>query len=367
MDMPKALPWGFFTYIIRGLKLGCKISFMRAIGYKTTQYLFFVLSLVCAMVMNSSAAFAVPGFFGGLNSCGGGADGGGPLSGTIGGLICNLGAQFSMFPYLFDLIAYIAGLGFMTWGILKAVKHVDAPSQVPISDSIKFIIAAAFFLTAPTLVYYLLRTFGLDSAYSAEATGFASIEGGEEGTLDHMLGSFAANIYSPMLFMFRVFTFIAGIIVLLVAINRITKGFNEGPRGPLGVGTMMHFVLAAVLFATPQMLGAVTESIFGTNQIVTYAAVASTSLGLPEDISVRADTILTSVELFLIIIGIISFIRGWFLLKSATDGNSQASVMQAITHIIAGVIAVNIGPFMNAVQTTFGLGSHGMVFNAVGG
>lgn len=329
---------------------------MRVYGVHNIQNVFVILVMACLCLLNASPAYALNYGFGA--SCGGP-----DIANTLGGMICNLANEFYYIPSLLDIISYILGLGFMVYGITRAVKHVDSPSQVPISDPIKMIMAAAFFLTAPTFMWYVIRSFGIDEAYSVtKETGFFDpVDPEATGTIDSMLGSFAANVYDPMLFMFSVFTYIAGVMVLLTAIHRITKGFDQGPKGPLGLGTMMHFVTASALIAAPQMLGVLSESIFGTASIKTFVGLGS--MGMDQDITLRAQSIITSIELFLIIIGIISFIRGWFLLKSAADGSGQASMLQAFTHIIAGVVAVNIGPFMNAVQKTFNITSYDVIFH----
>ena len=62
------------------------------------------------------------------------------------------------------------------------------------------------------------------------------------------------------------------------------------------------------------------------------------------------------------IIGYISFLRGFFILKEVAEGGGQASLMAAVTHIFGGALAVNLGPLMNAVQSTLGLGTYGVVF-----
>ena len=62
------------------------------------------------------------------------------------------------------------------------------------------------------------------------------------------------------------------------------------------------------------------------------------------------------------ILGWISFIRGWFILRDVAEGNQQASMMAAMTHIFGGALAVNLGPVLNAVQETFGLTAVGIEF-----
>jgi len=73
--------------------------------------------------------------------------------------------------------------------------------------------------------------------------------------------------------------------------------------------------------------------------------------------------VITSVLKFVILIGLISFVRGLFIIRSVAEGNQQASMMAGVTHIVAGSVAVNLGPLINAVQTTLGITAYGITFS----
>lgn len=283
---------------------------------------------------------------------------------SLGDAITGMAEGFTNMDRVATVIAYMLGLGFGLYAIPKFVQHVDNPRQVPLTDPMKMILAATFFLAAPAFANALIRTFKFHEISEISGTGFAEMTsgGGEGFSLDALLGNLATDIYNPMLTLFGVFSYIAGLFILLIAIYRLTTSAQQGPKGPVGIGTAMHFVVAAVLLSAPQALGALSETIFGDSAVKTYVSMSFLS-DAGADIQARADAIMSAIISFLIIIGIISFLRGWFLLKAATDGNSQASVMSAITHIVAGVLAVNIGPLMMAVQTTFNVGSSGVTFN----
>jgi hypothetical protein len=65
----------------------------------------------------------------------------------------------------------------------------------------------------------------------------------------------------------------------------------------------------------------------------------------------------------MIIIGIISFIRGWFIIRDVAEGNQQASMMAGATHIIGGALAINLGPILAAVQNTLGITGVGLAIS----
>ena len=67
----------------------------------------------------------------------------------------------------------------------------------------------------------------------------------------------------------------------------------------------------------------------------------------------RAQNAMWGVFAFLRIVGYISFIRGLFILRGATEGASNASIMAAVTHIGAGAMLANGLAFADRVQRTF--------------
>ena len=49
-------------------------------------------------------------------------------------------------------------------------------------------------------------------------------------------------------------------------------------------------------------------------------------------------------------------------MRGVAEGSQQASVMSGVTHLIAGALAVNLGPLLNAVQVTLGITGYGIAF-----
>jgi hypothetical protein len=62
------------------------------------------------------------------------------------------------------------------------------------------------------------------------------------------------------------------------------------------------------------------------------------------------------------VLGWISFIRGWFIIRDVAEGSQQASLMAGLTHLFGGALAINLGPVLNAAQTTLGLTAYGVNF-----
>lgn len=55
------------------------------------------------------------------------------------------------------------------------------------------------------------------------------------------------------------------------------------------------------------------------------------------------------------LVGSISFIRGWFMLSHLAEQSQQNTLGKALTHIIGGIMAINIQGTINVIQGTLGI------------
>jgi hypothetical protein len=115
------------------------------------------------------------------------------------------------------------------------------------------------------------------------------------------------------------------------------------------------------------MMGAWVSSLFSDGTAVSNFANMSFTGGLNDAALGHVHNVISAVLGFMIIIGWISFIRGWFILREVAEGNHQASMMAAMTHLFGGALAINLGGVINAVETTFGLDGYGIAFTTGGG
>jgi hypothetical protein len=178
-----------------------------------------------------------------------------------------------------------------------------------------------------------------------------------------MLMNFMSNIYGPMTSLMVFFCYIAGAAFMLIAVHRFTKTAQEGPRGPTGLGTIATFVLAGVLFSIAPSVGTMTETLFGGRTSMTEVSFLALSDTMGANGSAHAENVVVSVLAFLIIVGILSIIRGFFVLRGVAEGNQQMTMMGGVSHVIAGAILVNFGQFANIIQNTLGISGFGVLFN----
>jgi hypothetical protein len=193
--------------------------------------------------------------------------------------------------------------------------------------------------------------------------GFNVTDPAGEGFGDAMI-NFMADFWRPMLNLIPAFSYLMGIILVIIGISRLLKSSQEGARGPAGAGTIMTFIAAGAMLSLDAMMGIFSKSLFPTlgGNVQTYTSLEfdTTAVAL-SDVAVM-NNVLSTILAFMMIIGWISFVRGFLILRQVAEGNSQASVMSGMAHLFGGALAVNLGPAMNAIQSTLGVNDIGIGF-----
>jgi hypothetical protein len=108
------------------------------------------------------------------------------------------------------------------------------------------------------------------------------------------------------------------------------------------------------------MVAFINNTIFKSDLITTNGMLQYTD-GLG-GASEHVHAVISAIIAFSIILGWISLARGLFIVRGVAEGNSQASMMAGITHLIGGVLAINLGSVINAVQETLGIEQYGIIF-----
>ncbi len=294
---------------------------------------------------------------------------------TLGTAIMNVVDSLHRVPSLFAGLAHLFGIGLAAWGINDVVTHVNNPNQVSAWEPAKKFLSGGAFFSLPYVAEVVRDTVGGDiesvsnSAFAADPTGgivtsvISLLSGGGGAGLDTLLLRFISDIFDPMMIAISTFSYLAGVVFVMIGINRLLKKADEGARGPGGFGTIMTFLVGGALLSIDQMLGAFSDSIFGDTEVSTFAIMpylTVTGMSLLEQAHIYQ--VLSSVVAFMMIIGAISFVRGWFILRDVAEGSQQASMMAGVTHLVGGAVAVNIGPLLTFVQNTLGLTQYGVFF-----
>lgn len=315
----------------------------------------------------ASGITALLGFLGGLGipGLGGGAGPG------MGELMCNFIGHASALPAFLSAIGYLIGLVLGLWGILKLRDHVLNPSQTALWEGVSRLLAGGAFFSLPILVEVGRNTLtggsagGLTSflGLTNSVTSYNSTGCTGTGSLDNMLVCFMGDIMGPLHIVTNFFAYVAGIIFIMIGISRLIKSAQDGARGPGGIGTVMTFVAGGALISYNEIVRAFSTSLVGPGATKTFAKIAYAKGAMTTAEAEAAHSTISAVLQFVIIVGLISFVRGIFIVRNVAEGNQQASIMAGVTHLVGGALAVNLGPLLNAVQTTLGLGAFGIQFS----
>ena len=316
-----------------------------------------------------------------LNGIGlGGLAGGGD---TLGVALCSLVAHTAAFQAFLTGISYLFGIILGVWAVLKIQDHVLNPQQTSIWEGVsRFIAAGAFFslpfmaavfenTVAPTSVMgFGDQLMGIVSGFSSiigTIGGFLGLMGGEEANscsgLDGAINCFITDIFVPLSIVIKVFAIFAGLILIMIGISRMIKGSQDGARAPGGLGTMMTFITGGALLSYNSILSAFSVSFFNNSDTsLTYGAILQYKTGMSDSEMAHVTIVFSAILKFMVLIGLISFVRGLFIVRNVAEGDNQASLMAGITHMVGGALAVNLGPLMNAVQLTLGIAEYGIKF-----
>ena len=280
---------------------------------------------------------------------------------TLGDVIMSVTDDATLtIPGVFTGFSYMLGLIMGFTGIMKLKDHVENPNQVQFLDPIKRFLAGGMFFALPFVIDVVRATIeGNGSQVNYTNSGF---NGNTSGVgLDAMIVALMKDVFIPLQWAFGAFGYIAGILLVIIGISRLLKTEQQGPQGPTGIGTVMTFIVAGCLFSVNSIIGYFTTTMFTDDVINTNGALQYTA-GLGGAAN-HVHAVISGIIAFSIVIGWVSLIRGFFILRGVSEGNQQASMMAAITHLIGGVLAINLGSVIMAVQNTLGITAYGIVFS----
>ena len=115
---------------------------------------------------------------------------------------------------------------------------------------------------------------------------------------------------------------------------------------PSLMGPIIHLFIAAALFFIPLTLDTIINTMWGYNYsgVKSYLSTSSSTW----------DALIQPIIIMIRIIGLIAFIRGWIILgRAASEGAQPGTVGKALTHIVGGVLGINIVGTISILQSTF--------------
>jgi intracellular multiplication protein IcmC len=117
-------------------------------------------------------------------------------------------------------------------------------------------------------------------------------------------------------------------------------------------GPLVFIVVGAILIYLPSTVDTSMQSLYGSSEVAGATDfLAYSSVAKDERWAQLTDVLMKYMKL----IGLIAFIRGWFILsKMGNSGSQPGSMGKGVTHIIGGVLLMNIVETMNILAQTFG-------------
>jgi intracellular multiplication protein IcmC len=165
-----------------------------------------------------------------------------------------------------------------------------------------------------------------------------------------MLVNFS-NSYGPIMKMLTGGAYLLGIVFILLGVLQL-KMYGESKTMMSTSNSLKlpltYFIVGSVFLYLPTAIDMMMLSTFGD---------AITPLGYMDIKStIVPDDVIMAVLRIVQIVGLISFIRGWIILVSAAKQGAQPALGKALTHIIGGILAINVVGTKAVLSATFGLG-----------
>ncbi len=111
---------------------------------------------------------------------------------------------------------------------------------------------------------------------------------------------------------------------------------------------MTYLLVGSIFLYLPTAMEIFNQTLFGSGNILSFGSWVGAGSKYYTD---------TMIAIFRIvqIMGMISFIRGWLLIVKAVSPGSQATFGKGFTHIVAGVLGLNIIATANLLSATLGV------------
>jgi hypothetical protein len=275
---------------------------------------------------------------------------------TLGDVFCSVVENMHGFLDLFSYIAYLAGAFFIVRAILHFKNHAEKPGDFPLGAGIMMMMGGAFLFSLPTVVGLLINSFinSPDAGTDGVSCSVASAGGGS--SLDTMITGFINNITDPFLALINILAYVMGAYMVVRGLIQASR-HGIDPRNNSITAFTSNLVGGAMLLSFGSVFDVLMGSLFGTGEVghsdvLNWDALSSAVGG--GDITGFKNAVIAALT-FVQIIGALSFLRGFKIIKDAAEGNSQASMAQGLTHLIGGVAAINIFTFVNILKNTLGL------------
>jgi hypothetical protein len=252
--------------------------------------------------------------------------------------------------------AYISGCILIVQGIHHFRLHTENPTGARLNTPVMMWLGAMFLMSLPTFCYTVISSiYGAPTAGGGMTCTAGSPTSGA-ATLDTMLTNFVGNIYAPMLSLVSLIAILCGLFMIVRGLMKASK-YGVDPRTHSISSILSNIVFGGLLVTIGDNLTVMLASVFGTSAVQDSSVINWANLtALAGGNSTEFQNALTAALQFVQIIGFISFVRGWLIMKKVVEGGGQATMAQGITHIVGGAFAINIFQMLVIFDNTLGTG-----------
>jgi len=273
---------------------------------------------------------------------------------TLGHMMCNVFENLGPVVFLMNALAYVAGAVLLGQGVLHLKTHTENPNNNPLHQSMSRLAAGAALLALPYFANVLVNTLFFDvggGGVESCKVGAVVPIGGGIGGLDVLVTNLVGNIQDALVSLLSVVAIVMGVFLLIRGLMKGAK-YGTDPRSNSVPNIATHLVIGAILIVIGESLRTMLLTIFGNANIQDSGIILAWADSL--DPTGHFGTAITAALTFFQLIGMIAFLRGWYIIKNAVEGAGQATMAQGFTHIIGGVLAINIYSFLQIMDQTFG-------------
>ena len=279
---------------------------------------------------------------------------------TLGDVFCNAAANAAPFINVFDFVAFVAGTYIAAAGVMMLAKNSEAPNQAPLPHCYARLVAGALLMCLPDMAGVVIQSLfgGISDANGVTSCTAGAVTAASTGSsapgLDVMMTNLVTNIKGPLIAALSIVCFIVGVFLVLRGVLRMAK-FGQDPKEASMPRILTSMVFGAIFMVMGQSLNIMMDSVFGVgttlapNTVLSWSSI--NSLGVD---TTSFKTAVTAALTFFQLVGFIAFVRGWNVVRNAAEGSGQATYAQGFTHIIGGVMAINIYQYLIILDHTFG-------------
>ena len=179
--------------------------------------------------------------------------------------------------------------------------------------------------------------------------GLMSWSAGAQGAFDANLVAAVGDLEEGAFLLLITVSYLLGCGLLVSGLLRLKQMTAEPWRPPSGMGTALCFIGGVVMLSFPAWLDAGSRTLFGDSAV---QSLSYTGAGAGAD---RYNAMLSAVLAIVQFVGLVGFLKGWFVLKAAADGSGRGTMASGVWHLVGGLLGWHIKPVINAVQETIGV------------